>query len=329
MIVIKRYSVEYKEKWDAFVETAKNGTFMLKRDYMDYHSDRFEDHSLLFYRDDELIALLPASLHGDELRSHGGLTYGGMICGYDMKQHIMDDCIAALVDYMKSNAINTLIYKPMPYIYHHYPCEEDLYSLWRNGAKLVRRDVSTTIEFVENPIKLPKGRKAQISRAKREGIMVCQSDDFETFIALENKVLSQYHQTKAVHTAAELRLLHSRFPEQIKLFVSMHENEMVAGILLFIYDNMVHTQYMASSEFGRENGALDLLIATIIDEYKQQKRYLDFGISTEDAGKILNAGLISQKEGFGGRSVVYDMYELPVAADGQPTVSRQSEQLLV
>ena len=312
MIVIKRYSAENKDIWDAFVDASKNGTFMLKRGYMDYHSDRFEDHSLLFYRDEELVALLPASRHGDDLRSHGGLTYGGMICGYDMKQHVMDDCIATLVEYMRSNAINTLLYKSIPYIYHRYPSQEDLYSLWRNGAKLVRRDVSTTIEFIENPIKLPKGRKAQISRAKREGIIVGQSEDFETFIALENQVLAQNHQTKAVHTGAELKLLHSRFPDQIKLYVSTYENEIVAGLLLFVYDNMVHTQYMASSGYGRENGALDLLISTIINEYRGQKRYLDFGISTEDAGKILNAGLISQKEGFCGRSIVYDMYELKI-----------------
>lgn len=312
MITIKRYNPNDAVAWNAFVDASKNGTFMLKRDYMDYHANRFTDHSLFFYRDEELVALLPASQHGDELRSHGGLTYGGMICGYGMKQHIMEECIVTLVEYMKSNAINMLLYKSLPYIYHRYPSQEDLYALWRNGAKLVRRDVSTSIEFNENPIKLPKGRKAQISRAKREGVVVRQSTDFETFITLENEVLAQYHQTTAVHTGAELKLLHSRFPEQIKLYVSMHEDEMVAGLLLFVYDNLIHTQYMASSEYGRENGALDLLIATIIEEYKQQKQYLDFGISTEDAGKILNPGLINQKEGFGGRSVVYDMYELKI-----------------
>lgn len=312
MITIKRYSIEQKDLWDAFVDASKNGTFMLKRGYMDYHADRFTDHSLLFYRDEELVALLPASQHAEELRSHGGLTYGGMICGYDMKQHIMDDCITALVEYMKSNAINTLLYKSLPYIYHRYPSQEDLYALWRNGAQLVRRDVSSTIEFNENPIKLPKGRKAQISRAKREGVEIKQSTEFDAFIALENQVLNQYHQTKAVHTGSELALLHSRFPEQIKLYAAMHENEMVAGVLVFVYDKLVHTQYMASSEYGRENGALDLAISTIIEEYQGQKQYLDFGISTEESGKILNNGLISQKEGFGGRSVVYDFYELKV-----------------
>lgn len=61
MITIKRYSIEQKDLWDAFVDASKNGTFMLKRGYVDYHADRFTDHSLLFYRDEELVALLPAS----------------------------------------------------------------------------------------------------------------------------------------------------------------------------------------------------------------------------------------------------------------------------
>jgi hypothetical protein len=59
---------------------SKNGTFMLDRNYMDYHSDRFIDHSLIFYDEkDKLIAGMPASLHENEIISHGGITYGGII----------------------------------------------------------------------------------------------------------------------------------------------------------------------------------------------------------------------------------------------------------
>ena len=312
MITIKRYTKNDENTWDAFVTSSKNGTFMLKRGYMDYHSDRFTDHSLIFYEDDIPIALLPASQHGNELRSHGGLTYGGVICSFDMKQHTMNDCLEALTTYMRNNAIEKLLYKPLPYIYHRYPCQEDLYALWRNGAKLVRRDVSSTIEYIDNPIKLPKGRKSQISRAKREGVTVEISTDFEAFIELENQVLAQYHGLKAVHTGQELELLHSRFPQEILLYVAKHDGKIEAGAVLFVYANMVHTQYMAGSEYSRKNGALDLLLATLIDKFSKEKKFFDFGISTEDEGNILNIGLTAQKEGFGGRSVVYDFYELKV-----------------
>ena len=76
-ITTENYKAEKKQVWDEFIDNSKNGTFMLKRDYMDYHADRFKDFSLMFYEDDKLIAVMPASLHGNEVRSHGGLTYGG------------------------------------------------------------------------------------------------------------------------------------------------------------------------------------------------------------------------------------------------------------
>ena len=47
----------------------------------------------------------------------------------------------------------------------------------------------------------------------------------------------------------------------------------------------------------------------LLTEVFDNKRFLDFGISTEDDGHYLNTSLIFQKEGFGGRGVCYDKYE--------------------
>ena len=311
MIEINKYKPEYKKIWNDFVEKSKNGTFMLKRDYMDYHSNRYVDFSLMFYENEKLIAILPASLHNNEIRSHGGLTYGGFIIDSSMKQHRMLECFEVLNKYLKKNNIKKLIYKTIPYIYHRQPSQEDLYALFINNAKLFRRDISSTINL-KSPIKMPKGRKAQISRAKREGVLIEKSEDFKTFIELENKILKEFHDTKAVHSAKELELLYSRFPNNIELWVAKYNNKTIAGTLIFVYDKLIHTQYMAADEQAREIGALDFLIKTLIDKYSGEKDYFDFGISTENNGKILNYGLISQKEGFGGRGIVYDFYELGV-----------------
>ena len=40
----------------------------------------------------------------------------------------------------------------------------------------------------------------------------------------------------------------------------------------------------------------------LIEDVFSAKRWFDFGISTEDDGRILNQGLIEQKEGFGARA---------------------------
>ena len=203
----------------------------------------------------------------------------------------------------------SILYKTIPYIYHKQPAQEDIYSLFLNGATVAKIEPSTVINLNE-PLKMPKGRKAQVGRARREGVEIVESTDFDTFIDLENRVLSERHNLKAVHTGAELSLLHNRFPEQIKLYAAMYKGEMIAGTVVFIYDTVVHTQYLAANEEAREIGALDFAVATVIEKYKDSKNYLDFGISSERNGKILNEGLISQKEGFGGRTVVYQTFEM-------------------
>jgi hypothetical protein len=72
---IQRYTPALRDTWDAFISASRNGTFLLQRGFMDYHADRFTDHSLLFFRDEKLIALLPAEEREGTLTSHGGLTY--------------------------------------------------------------------------------------------------------------------------------------------------------------------------------------------------------------------------------------------------------------
>ena len=309
MIKVKQYSSEDRQIWNDFIDSSKNGIFMFKREFMEYHADRFKDFSLLFYEEDELIALLPLSIKNQEVISHGGLTYGGFITSEIMKQYKMNECFDSLLAYLKENNIKKIIYKTIPHIFHKYPAQEDLYALFKSGGKIFKIEPSSTI-LLQNPLKMPKGRKAQISRAKREGVTIEESTDFDTFINLENEILSKYHNTKAVHNAEELKLLKSRFEKEIQLWIAKYQGQIIAATLLFVYDKVVHTQYMAANDKAREIGGLDYLIKTLIDKFKESKVYFDFGISTEDNGKILNEGLSSQKEGFGARTISYHTWEI-------------------
>lgn len=311
-ISITRYSSEYKEQWNRFVADAKNGLFMFDRNYMEYHSDRFKDHSLMFWKGKELIAILPASEKDGILTSHGGLTYGGLVINDKAKQHTVIDCIVGLKEYTKTIGIQRIVYKAVPHIYQLQPAEEDLYALYQQDARILTITASTVINL-KNKIKMPKGRKAQISRAKREGVKVLElttKADYISFIELENEVLSSRHGINAVHTGEELFLLHGLFPQNIRLIGSIYRGILIAGTVVYVYETAIHTQYMAANEKAREIGALDLAISTIMDEYKDTKQWLDFGISTDHDGSILNNGLISQKEGFGGRTNVYTTWIL-------------------
>ena len=312
MVSIRKYNETDETVWNNFNKDSKNYLFMFDRNYMDYHRDRFKDHSLLFYDDNKLIAILPMSEHGNVLISHGGLTYGGFITDSKMKQHVMMECFEELITYAKANNFMSIRYKCIPHIYHSQPAEEDRFALFANGAKLDAVDVSTYVNL-NSPLKMPKGRKAQISRARREGVVIeelTELSDFNRFIDLENEVLLERHDVRAAHTGEELKLLHDRFPDNIHLFAALKGNSMIAGTVVYEYDQVVHTQYMAANDEARTIGALDLAVATVIEKYRNFKKWLDFGISTEHGRVYLNEGLCSQKEGFGGRTGVYEIWEI-------------------
>jgi hypothetical protein len=278
---------------------------------MDYHSDRFVDHSLLFHDEGRLVAVLPANQQGEVLVTHGGLTFGGLVCGTDMKSPRMLEVFDALLGYMRGRGLKTLRYKAIPHIYHRCPAEEDLYALFRNGARLVRRDVSAALHpgtCREVSVRRRRGRK----RAESLGIRVSRSNDLKSFHRLVSGVLEARHGVRPVHTLEELELLSSRFPENIKMYGAFAEDTLVAGVL--VYENMTvaHAQYIASGLEGRKAGALDLLFEFLIEREFSGKRWFDFGISTEHEGRTLNVGLATFKEEFGARAVVYDTYELSV-----------------
>ena len=309
---IVKYTKECKNIWNEFVKNSKNGHFFFYRDYMEYHSDRFNDFSLLVFDESQkLISVLPANLKNNILFSHQGLTFGGFLVDDKMKTETMVNIFEVLINYLNEEKIKNIIYKCIPHIYHNKPSEEDRYALFRNDAKLIRRDVSSTIDLQEQ-VRYSKGRKWTINKAKKEDIKLFESNDYKTFWDLLSHVLESNHEVKPVHTQEEIEKLFNFFPKNIKLFLAEKDNVVISGALIYENTNIVHTQYLANSEIGREIGALDLLIDYLIKDVYKNKRYFDFGISNEDAGRYLNIGLIAQKEGFGARAVVQDFYELEI-----------------
>ncbi|MCW0416086.1 hypothetical protein NB689_001840 [Xanthomonas sacchari] len=125
--------------------------------------------------------------------------------------------------------------------------------------------------------------------------------------ALLGEVL-QRHDARPTHSLDELRLLCARFPAQIVPYEVRDGGELLAGTLVYDFGHVVHTQYLACSEQGRRADALSLLLAELIEQVYAQRDFLSLGISTEQQGQVLNAGLVEQKERFGARAVVHDFY---------------------
>ena len=308
---IERYTPAMRQTWDEFVRASRNGTFLHERAYMDYHADRFADHSLVALDDDGApLALLPANEEDDTLVSHRGLTYGGWITPprhftASTMLRLFEESLAAL----RTEGFRRLVYRPVPHIYHRYPAEDDLYALWRFGAVQDRVMPSSTVDL-RLPRLLDHGTKNAINRARRSGAVFGESEDYAGFWALLEDVLREHHDATPVHTLDEMLLLHSRFPDNICLHTATLDGALLAGVLTYRCGPVVHAQYTASGDEGRRLRMLPALYAAIADAYSDSCSWLDIGTSCEDAGRILNAGLDSQKAGLGGRCTVYASYTI-------------------
>jgi hypothetical protein len=316
MIRVVRYEAEQKVAWDTFVGSAKNALFLFERNYMEYHSNRFRDYSLMAFEDGRLISLMPANITEDTVHSHSGLTFGGLVSGFEMTTPLMMQVFGSLVEFLYKENVRKLVYKALPHIYHAVPSEEDLYALFRFGAHLVRRDVTSS---VQNPaLTFKENRLRVLKRAKDDEISVHKDEDFRTFMKIVQELLLKRHGVKPVHTSEEMELLASRFPDNIKLFGAFRHEVLQAGVLIFESSNVAHAQYIANTEDGRKNGALDLVFDFLINDVYREKKYFDFGISTENAGQHLNNGLVTYKESFRASAVVHDTYEIDLQAQ-KPT----------
>ncbi len=306
---VEVYQSKHKSMWNDFTLSSKNGVFLFCRDYMEYHSDRFQDHSLLFFSDGKLVGLLPANVSNNVLSSHAGLTFGGIISDGEMSTKMMLNIFEAMIDHCKGAGITEIVYKVIPYIFHSVPSGEDQYALFRYGAKLLGRNVFSSI-YMPSRVRFSKNRRNCIKRALDSGLCVKQSFDFCSFMKIGEEVLKARHGAAPVHSATELELLAKRFPENIKLFASFKNDVMLAGVIIYENTHVAHAQYAFNSDEGLKLGAEDVIFGYLISDYYKSMKYFDFGCSNEQLGQILNEGLISYKEGFGAQAIPQDIYQL-------------------
>ena len=311
---IIRYTPSHKSQWDQFVNESKNGTFLHLRDYMDYHSDRFEDFSLLCVDDkNNLLAILPANIKHSTLYSHQGLTYGGWIIPTkDVTATTMLEIWDTMMLFFKQNNIDSFIYKTIPHIYHRYPAEEDLYAIFRHNGQIKSSLISTTLPLDDSQLRFNENARRGIKNAIANDVTIEQTCDFSPFWSVLSQMLSEQYNTTPVHSLEEIELLHSRFPNNIKLFVAIHNGEIIAGTLIFFTHTVAHAQYIAASPKGKELKALPLVFDHIIKNECGGCKYFDFGTSNEDGGWLLNEGLITQKCGMGGRGIIYNTFEIKI-----------------
>ena len=306
-----KYSPLYYDEWNNFVLNAKNATFLFYRDFIEYHSDRFEDFSLLIYHNQKLIAVFPANINENVVYSHQGLSYGGLILPHKICFKTVLESVNKLLEYLSNKNINKLLLKLVPKIYHSRPSDEIDYLLFILKAKLIRRDIAMAIPL-NNKLEYSTLRKRQLKKGLNKELRFVLEEDMSSFwneVLIPN--LQNTYAISPVHSLSEIMMLRERFPDNIKQFNVYAKNELLAGCTVFETNNVVHLQYISTKK-DNYNGALDYLIHQLISEVYNDKVYFDFGVSNEDQGKHINVGLLNWKQGFGASSFVHDFYEIEV-----------------
>ena len=297
------YSREYKSRWDRFVASlngtykgSKNTSFLFQRDFMEYHQDRFEDFSLLIFKEEKLRAVLPANREGATLYSHQGLTYGGLVLDAEIRLKEVMEIFKELLGFLSQSGIEELELKMLPQFYQELPGDELDYLLFLTEAKLIKAETAAVIDY-RNRIPLNSSRKNAVNQAVKAGFTIQKTTDFEPFwdqVLIPN--LEVQHDAEPTHSLEEITTLAKRFKYNIHQFeVRDAQNQLLAG---------------ATIPDGKKQGALDFLFQQFIEEHFSHKWYFDFGTSNEQAGTKLNAGLQFWKETFGARTRIQRTYRL-------------------
>ena len=321
--MIVEYSEKYEKAWDRFVmEESCNGTFLQTRNFLNYHDpSRFKDNSLMFMKGTSIIAVIPAHVCVIENKkvffSHLGSTFGGIILGKQNKK-ISDvkNLFEELDLYLNDNGFSKVLFKLTSLFYSKEKSELLDYFLFLNGYQCIC-EMGYYIDLSKyNVLDIP----SNFNSSRRRGYKHSQKYDlvFSELVA-DEKIADFYavlcdnmkkFGTNPIHSLDELFDLRERLEDSIKFYGVFEKNEIIAGSMVFCFEkNIFHTQYLASNQSKLMLYPSEFLYTNLIQEtINLGYRYISFGTSTLDHGKILNSTLAQFKEGFGTKEYINRTY---------------------
>ena len=169
--------------------------------------------------------------------------------------------------------------------------------------------MSGTVIFMDEHLRWRKDHRRRLRQAQAAAIRVERNASLAEFWPVLNDNLQRKFQAQSVHTLEEIELLKSRFPNEIVQYNAYLGDKIVGGITFYVMGHVLHGQYSGTTDEGKQSGAMEAIYEQVMYHDFTHCRYLDFGTSNEEGGRILNEGLIAHKEGYGGRTICYDTYE--------------------
>jgi hypothetical protein len=306
-VYVKPYLSEIKPDWDLVLDNSINGTFLQRREFMEYHGDRFEDASLIIYQENQPVAIFPAEIEEDKVYSHRGLTYAGWILVTGLTYSGIESVVKETLLFCKKKGVKQLIVRMVPDFFAKQFQGNLKTAINEAGAEVLFTAVHhcTTLPFhITN-----KGKKWGRNKAIKAGLHIEKSYNFSSF--WENILspnLLERHNVFPTHSLQEIEYLARTFSGQIKLYTVKKGEDLLAGAVIFETDTTVHLQYVAVNQRGRNYKALDYLMTYLIEKIAHDKDYFNMGVSHIPKTGEINKGLVKWKESFGGNPRTVNIY---------------------
>lgn len=277
---------------------------------MEYHQNQFTDFSFLIFNEKkQLIGLFPANITQNQVHSHQGLSYGGLIVEANTRTSTFIEMFNALMNHFHTMNIKEVYVKNIPNFYCTQSADEIDYLAYIHNAHLYRRDFCSVINLQSN-FAISTTIERKVKKAITNGITIEESTDFQSFwnqLLIPN--LHQKYGVAPVHSIDEIQYLKDKFPNNIRLFIAKQNTSMLAGTVIFQTPQVAHAQYISGIASLNHLNGLELLFHHLIKNVFAQTKYFDFGISNEQNGRVINQGLLFWKESFGARSTTQSFYK--------------------
>ncbi len=305
-ITVYPYEPSFQEEWDRFIRQANNGTLFHLQKFLHYHTRKFNWNHLLFYQGNELIAVFPGGLDGSTLRSPIGASYGGLVLEPYCSIENLNAIVQALTTYCEQKKIKEIVLTPPMQVYNRVHDEVQEYALLHNGFEQIKIQYSSVIDL--GAVSLDKGRRSDIHRAKRDGLVVKESKDFDEFFPILVKNKEKYD-ARPVHTIDEMKKIDALF--DAKLFLAAIDGQTIGGLWILPASKTCALIFYSAflREYRRYNPIVSL-VAHAIDWARQKGyRYLDYGVSTDTtAEEDIHWSLARFKERLGGSGCLRRTY---------------------
>ncbi|ACC71485.1 GNAT family N-acetyltransferase [Paraburkholderia phymatum] len=302
-----------RDAWDTFCTNAVNSTFLHTRRFLGYHGDRFNDVSALLTQGGVIVGVFAAAQAPADramVVSHPGITYGGVVHDGALSGGKMIEAMDKLCAHYRGRGYERLRYKAVPHVYQARPSQDDLYALFRIGARRTRCDLSCAIDLYDRA-KPAERRRRGLKKALKSVTVQAGSAQLRPLWGVLMDNLARKHDAAPVHSTEEMEQLAGLFPEAIEFFCATMDGRVEAGVVVFKTRTAWHAQYIAASAAAYSVSALDAIFDHAIAGAKAAGvRYFDFGTSNESEGTVLNESLYQYKHEYGGGGAVHEFYDV-------------------